>query len=145
MFNDYSKDLKEIKLQIALSENKILEGLEDLEKTINWLSDEIMEIKRHLGLESHIRRGKRFKGDILDLIRLLSKRAPQLSNEQLFYHIEGHLMANQNIHLTDKDIPGWQERDNKIIKDFREEVMPEWLGLIEFWREEKDKITERKE
>ena len=77
--------------------NKRIETIENIEKTINGIADEISEIKQKLGLPPNRRGGKRHVADIERHIKRVIRQNPNLGIKQVFNQIVYFLAANDDI------------------------------------------------
>lgn len=118
MFKDYSADIDQIKDSLR----KALERLDSIEKNVNGVSDEVNDVRNHLGLGRSARRGKRHPSDIERFIRWYFKKVPDAETKHVYYAIQDFLIANEEIdfHMSPYNDKGVKEYDEWSKNKFEE-------------------------
>jgi len=113
--------------------NKRLLAIENMEKTINGIADEISEIKQVLGLPPNRRGGKRHSADIERHIKRVIRHQPNLGGRQVFNQIVYLLAANDNVRPWHEGGYGFIEADGKAKERdaWEAEKFEQWKEYIQ--------------
>ena len=113
--------------------NKKIDTIENMEKTLNGLADEISEIKQTLGLPPNRRGGKRHVADIERHVQRIIRQHPSLGLKQVFNKIICFLAANDNVRPWHEAGYVYIEADGRPKERdvWEAEKFEQWKGFID--------------